>query len=200
MTELKEVYPISHFFVGGHSPGGFLTYSLLMNFPEIMAGAFPISCGVIFQCELDAYADKLLRKTQRAVPLAIVHGKNDPAVSFSMAQYAVTLFSEADWGTFRFLPDDTAGHMFGRLPVAAAIRWLESHASTDPASLISFATSELEKKDYHDAIAAIRRAHTLSLDESQKGRLKELSGFIDTQASASAAKYLPLIRQAKDGL
>jgi predicted esterase len=84
MTELKEVYPISHSFVGGHSQGGFLTYSLLMNFPETMAGAFPISCGVIFQCEPDAYDDKLLRKTQRAVPLTIVHGKNDPAVSFRL--------------------------------------------------------------------------------------------------------------------
>ena len=35
MTELKEVYPIDHYLVGGHSQGGFLTYSLLMNFSRI---------------------------------------------------------------------------------------------------------------------------------------------------------------------
>ena len=29
MFELKEVYPIDHYLVGGHSQGGFLTYSLL---------------------------------------------------------------------------------------------------------------------------------------------------------------------------
>ena len=92
-----------------------------MNFPKLIAGAFPISYGVIFQCEPDAYNDETLRKTQQAVPLAIIHGKNDPAVGFSMGQYAATLFSEADWITFRFFPDDTAGHMFGRLPVGAAI-------------------------------------------------------------------------------
>jgi pimeloyl-ACP methyl ester carboxylesterase len=46
MTELKEVYPISHFFVGGHSQGGFLTYSLLMNFPETMA-MVPISDSAV---------------------------------------------------------------------------------------------------------------------------------------------------------
>ncbi len=62
MKELKEVYPISHYLVGGHSQGGFLTYSLLMNFPESMAGAFPISCGVIFQCEPEAYNDGSLRR------------------------------------------------------------------------------------------------------------------------------------------
>ena len=39
MAELTEVYLISHFLVGGHSQGGFLTYSLLMNFPKSMAGA-----------------------------------------------------------------------------------------------------------------------------------------------------------------
>jgi predicted esterase len=199
MTELKEVYPISHYLVGGHSQGGFLTYSLLMNFPESMAGAFPISAGVIFQCEPDVYADEMLRKSQRAIPLAIVHGKNDPIMAFSAGQYAATLFGEADWPAFRFFTDDAGGHMFARLPVGPAIRWLESQASNDPASLIAVATSRLEKKDYRNAIAALRRASTLNLNTSQKHRADELNGSIDTQASVSASKYLPLIRQAKDG-
>ena len=61
LDELKEVYPVKHYFVGGHSQGGFLTYSLLMNSPEAIAGAFPISAGVIFQCEPSAYADAKLK-------------------------------------------------------------------------------------------------------------------------------------------
>jgi hypothetical protein len=170
-----------------------------MNFPELMAGAFPISCGVIFQCEPDAYNDETLRKSQRDVPIAIVHGKNDPAVGFSRGQYAATLFGEADWTAFRFLPDDTAGYMFARLPVGAVIRWLESHASSDPASLINFAANQLSKKDFRDAIAAIHRVRTLNLDERQKRQVNELSRSIDAQALAGALKYLPLIRQAKDG-
>ena len=199
MTELKEVYPISHYLVGGHSQGGFLTYSLLMNFPESMAGAFPISCGVIFQCEPDVYNDATLRKGQRAVPLAIIHGKNDPAVGFSMGQYAATLFGESDWPAFRFFADDAGGHMFARLPVGPAIRWLESHAADDPVTLIDFATSQLSQKAFRDAIAALRRARTLNLNDSQKRRVEELSRSIDALASADAAKYLPLIHQAKDG-
>ncbi len=199
MAELKEVYPISHYLVGGHSQGGFLTYSLLMNFPESMAGAFPISCGVIFQCEPDAYDDVMLRKIQRAMPLAIIHGKNDPAVGFSMGQYAATLFGEANWPAFRFFADDTGGHMFGRLPVGLAIRWLESHATNDPAKLIDFAGSQLSQKAYRDAIAALRRARTFNLNDSQKRRIEEMNRSIDALASADAANYLPLIRQAKDG-
>ena len=199
MAELKKVYPIAHYLVGGHSQGGFLTYSLLMNFPESMVGAFPISCGVIFQCEPDAYSDESLRKGQRDVPLAIIHGKNDPAVGFSMGQYAATQFGESNWPAFHFFPDETGGHMFARLPVGPAIRWLESYTSSDPARLIDFAASRLEQKNYRDAIAALHRVNALTLNDSQKRRALELNRAIDAQAVVEAAKYLSLIRQVKDG-
>jgi pimeloyl-ACP methyl ester carboxylesterase len=185
--------------VGGHSQGGFLTYSLLMNTPELIAGAFPISAGVIFQCEPDVYTDEALRKAQRSVPLAIIHGKNDPVMGFGMGQYAASLFGEAGWPAFHFFTDDTAAHMFARLPVGPAIRWLEAMSSDEPAALIDFAEKSSSKKAYRDAIAAIGRARTLKLDASQKGRLDKLSKAIDAKAAEGAAKYLGLIQQAKDG-
>jgi predicted esterase len=199
MDDLKGVYPIDHYLVGGHSQGGFLTYSLLMNTPESMAGAFPISAGVIFQCEPDAYTDLPLRKAQRNVPLAIIHGKNDPIMGFGMGQYAATLFGEQGWQAFRFFTDDTAAHMFARLPVGPAIRWLEAQASKDPKTLIDFATERVAKNGYRDAIAALNRARTLKLDATQKRRADALGKTIDAKASSGAAKYLPLIRKAKDG-
>src|SRR5207237_4615556 len=100
LEDLREAYPVARYFVGGHSQGGFLTYSLLMNFPEMVAGAFPISAGVIFQCEPTAYADPAVRAAQRAVPLAIVHGKGDPLVDFDSAEYAAVLFGQAGWPAF----------------------------------------------------------------------------------------------------
>ena len=157
MAELKAVYPISQYFVGGHSQGGFLTYSLLMNFPESIAGAFPISCFVIMQCEPDAYADEALRKAQRTVPLAIVHGKTDPVVGYAMGQYSATLFGEAGWPAFRFFAGDNGAHMFARLPVGPAIRWLEAQAARDPATLLDFAATRLKQQGYRDAIAALRQ-------------------------------------------
>ena len=33
----------------------------------------------------------------RAVPLAIIHGKQDAVVSFSTGEYAATIFGEAGW-------------------------------------------------------------------------------------------------------
>jgi predicted esterase len=199
MAELKGVYPISRYFVGGHSQGGFLTYSLLMNFPESIAGAFPVSAGVIFQCEPGAYADEALRKAQRNVPLAIVHGKTDPVVGYAMGQYAATLFGEAGWPAFRFFADDNGAHMFARLPVGQVIRWLEAQASRDSVTLLDFAATRLKEKGYRDAIAALHRARSLSPDESQKRRADELGREIKDKAAAGAARFLPLMREAKDG-
>jgi predicted esterase len=199
MEELKGVYPISHYFVGGHSQGGFLTYSLLMNFPESMAGAFPISCTVMFQCEPEAYADSAVREAQRKVPLAIVHGKTDPLVGFAAGEYAATAFGDAGWPAFRFFADDRGAHMFARLPVGPAIRWLEALASDNPAALLDFATKRLEEGGFRDAIAALRQARDLKLDDRQKHRADQLAGTIAAKAAPGAAKYLKIIGAAKDG-
>jgi predicted esterase len=199
MSELKEVYPIAHYFVGGHSQGGYLTYSLLMNFPGSMAGAFPISAEVIMQCQPDVYAELPLRQAQRRVPLAIIHGKNDPMVGFAGAQYAATLFGDASWPAFRFFVDDHAAHMFGRLPVGPAIRWLEALSSNEPKVLLDFAQKRLGEGGYRDAIAALRKARELKLDSGQRRTSDQIARGISAKAAPGAAKYLKLIRESKDG-
>jgi predicted esterase len=198
MAELKEVYPISKYFVGGHSQGGYLTYSLLMNFPESMAGAFPISGEVMMQCEPDVFAEAALREAQRKVPLAIIHGKTDPVVRFAGGQYAATVFGAASWPAFRFFADDSGAHMFARLPVGPAIRWLESLSSDDPAVLLAFAKKRLGENGYRDAIAALRRTRELKLDAAQKNSADQLARAISAKAAPGAAKYLSAIRSAKD--
>jgi predicted esterase len=199
MDDLKGAYPITHYFVGGHSQGGFLTYSLLMNSPEAMTGAFPISCGVIFQCEPTAYDDEKLREAQRAVPLAIIHGKTDPLVPFSMGQYAANLFGEAGWPALHFFADDAGAHMFARLPVGKAIRWLESLASDDPARLLDFAEKRQKERAYRDAIAALRRARDLKLSDAQKKRSEAIGRALDARAKAGAEKFLGKVRDDKGG-
>jgi predicted esterase len=199
LTELREIYPVKHYFVGGHSQGGFLTYSLLMNFPEMIAGAFPISAGVIFQCEPTAYADEKVRAAQRAVPLAIIHSRQDPIVAFNMGEYAATIFGEANWPALRFFADNSgAAHMFGRLPVRDAIRWLEAQSSDDPAKLLAFAEESGKAKRYRDAIAAVNRAKALKLDAAATARVERLTKDIDAKAAPGAKDFLKKIKDPKD--
>jgi len=89
--------------------------------------------------------------------------------------------------------------MFARLPVGPAIRWLEAHASHNPAALLDFAKKRLGEGGYRDAIAALRGARDLKLDEGQKRRADELTRTIADKAAPGAAKYLKLIRESKDG-
>jgi predicted esterase len=201
LADLRGAYPVARYFVGGHSQGGFLTYSLLMNFPEQIAGAFPISAGVIMQCEPTAYADEKLRAAQRSVPLAIVHGKQDPVVPISSGEYAAVLFGEAGWPAFRFFADASpAGHRFGLLPVGEAIRWLEAHATDDPARLLDFAEQRLRAQGYRDAVAALNRARALSPGAAAKERLDRLAREVDARAGAGAEQFLPKIRQGEGKL
>jgi predicted esterase len=199
LVELREAYPLARYFVGGHSQGGFLTYSLLMNSPELIAGAFPISAGVIFQCEPSAYADQQLRAAQRKVPLAIVHGRQDQVVAFSTGEYAATLFGEAGWPAFRFFADGSgAGHRFGMLPVGQAIRWLEAHASDEPAKLLDFAEQRLKARAYRDAITALNRAASLKPDEAARARLDRLMREVEALAAKGASDFLARIRDPQD--
>jgi predicted esterase len=198
MDELKGVYPIKHYFVGGHSQGGYLAYSLLMNSPEAIAGAFPISAGVIFQCEPSAYDDAKLKAAQRAVPLAIVHGKTDPLVPFEGASYAAGLFLDAGWPAIRLFADDSAAHMFGRLPVGPAIRWLESMTAGDVQTLLDFAERRWQEGGRRDAIAAARRARGQPLNAQVKARLERLNSTIDGEVAPRATTYLAAIRADKD--
>ena len=199
MAELKAVYPIDHYLVGGHSQGGFLAYSLLMNDPASLAGAFSASAGVIFQCEPDAYDDEALRRAQRAVPLAVIHGRNDPLVKFASGESAATLFGEAGWPALRFFTDDTAGHMFARLPIRPAIRWLETLASNDPATLLDFAEIREKEGAHRDVLAALRRARAHELTSEQKAHADALSRAVEAKAAAGAKELLPRIKENQDG-
>lgn len=199
LAELKGVYPVDHYLLGGHSQGGFLAYSLLMNDPEALAGVFSASAGVIFQCEPDAFADEALRKAQRAVPLAVIHGRNDPVVGFASGESAANLFLEAGWPAFRFFTDERAGHMFARLPIPAAVRWLESLASRDPAVLLEFAASRQKENAPRDVLAALRRARALELTPEQKARADGLTREVEANAAEGAKDLLPRVRENRDG-
>ena len=196
LAELKGVYSVARYLVGGHSQGGFLTYSLLMNYPEQFAGAFPVSAGLIFQCEPSAYADESIRKAQRRVPLVIVHGKTDPVVSPGMGRYAAELFREQNWPAFRFLEPEAGGHMFALLPINEAIRWLDGFSAEDPAKALDFAEGRLKARAYRDVIAALALVKPNPVDAA---RVSKLEKAIDDLAAPECKDFVAKIRSGKPG-
>jgi predicted esterase len=198
LAELKKAFNLGKIFVGGHSQGGYLTYSVLMNYPELVAGAFPISAGVIIQCEPTAYDKSEVRAAQRRVPLAIVHGENDGVVEYSMATYARQIFEDDGFPMLRLFPHKTAAHMFGLLPVEDAVRWLEALASDQPEVLLGFAEKHLGS-DPRSAIAALERARALDRAGKLKAKSAELAAKVDEAAAGDAKKYADAIAANADG-
>lgn len=197
MDEISKDLGIKKVLVGGHSQGGFLTYSLFMNYPEKYAGAFPISCGLIFQCEPSAYDDAAVRAAQRRVPLAIVHARNDDVVNFEMGQYAFDAFSEAGFPAIRFFISPRAQHMFGILPVAEAIRWLDALSSDDPEVLSTFAEKQAEAAQWRDVVAAVLRWKAVGKGKPAP-RLAALEAKVAAAAKPGVTSLLPALEKHAD--
>ena len=158
IAEIKEKLRIGKIFIGGHSQGGFCAYSTFMNFPELFAGAFPVSAGLIVQCEPSAYDDEKVRALQRKAALAIVHGETDGEVDFALGRAAHESFLEEGFPAIHLFTHKTAGHRFGLLPVEDAVGWLEEMSDENPRALLKTAEKRIAKGEYRDALASLQRA------------------------------------------
>ena len=196
LAEIKKQLKLTKVFVAGHSQGGFLVYSCVMNYPELFAGGIPISAGLIFQCEPTAYEDAELRRKQRKLPIAIVHGDKDPLVAMSMATSAHESFLGDGFPMLRLLVARGAGHAFISLPVEEAVRWLESMTSDDAGALTKSAERAFARKEYRDALAYLQRQKELDAAGKHAAAAAALRQKIEQPAAAAAKPLEAAIRRA----
>jgi len=200
LDELKSELPITHWFLGGHSQGGFLTYAVYMFYPDKVAGVFPMSCNLLVQCEPDyGYFDKPeLRRQQRKIAIAVIHGENDNVVPFSSGEYCHRRMIDGGFPTVHLFRHPTAAHMFARLPVDNAIAWLEALTSNDAKTLVGFAKDRLAAKDYRSATAALLRLADIGVPRDLASDADSVRSQIDRQAKPEAAKLTKAIRKNRD--
>ncbi len=198
VQELKTKLAISKVLVGGHSQGGFLSYNLYMNYPDLFAGAFPVSCGLLMQCEPAAFDKPELRAQQRKGAIAIVHAENDPVVEFSMGKSAHESFEDDAFPAVRLFADKEAAHMFALLPVEPAVRWLEAMTAETPEAMLEFAQKQLAAREWRDAGAALLRARDLDAKKKYGAKIKSLQQAIEKEAGAKVKEVEKLIKASKD--
>lgn len=193
LKDLRGRLPLTSVLVGGHSQGAFLTYSILMNYPDLVDGVFPVSGGLIIQCEPEAYDNAAHQALQRNVPIAIVHGTSDPTVSFGMSQHANDVLLDAGFPAVRMFTSPDAGHRFAMLPVEDAVRWLESFQSDGP-GLAAAAAGAAREGDTRTALALLARLATKDPANPERAALE---ATIDRAAQQEAPGLLKSIREAK---
>lgn len=199
LQELNQAIKISHVFVGGHSQGGFLAYCLFMHFPELFRGAFPASSAVIIQAEPTAFSDAAFRAAQRRNPIAIVHGENDGVVDFASSRYAHEIFEDDGFPAVRLFTDKNAAHMFARLPIEAAVRWLETMTAEGLPEVVAEAQKALADERHRDAGALLRRARELDKDGKSRAAIDALAKALDEKARPDGERFAAQIAAAKDG-
>ncbi|MEQ8765399.1 MAG: hypothetical protein RL885_15805 [Planctomycetota bacterium] len=199
LDELREALPIEHYFIGGHSQGGFLTFAIAMFYPEKIAGAFPMSGNLLVQCEPDNFEDGKERAAQRRIPIAIVHGQRDTVVDFSSAQYCYERFQDGGFPMLQLFAPKNVAHVFDHLPVEDAVRWLEKMSATDPEELVSFAQERERAGEYRDALAALQRARDAGAEGGVKRALDGMEEDIDEKAKPIAEKVLAAMKDDPSG-
>ncbi len=194
ITELGKELDWGRVFLGGHSQGGFMSYLLLMHYPERLAGVFAVSGGLVIQAEPDAFEDQKLRAAQRATPLAIVHGTKDNVVPFDTALYIRDRFEGAGF-PLTTLISPGLGHPYDFLPIDDAIGFLDAMSTTDADALAAYANEAAERGRWHDVGAALARAKTIGAD----AKLAAAARRYDAEASKQAEHFLERWKKGEGG-
>lgn len=125
--EVQKAWKTTVTYVGGHSQGAFLTYNVILNFPKLYQGAFPMAGDCWLQNEPNLWEDKPeIMKQQQEIPIAVIHGKADPVVAFSQGEHAYDCFRAAGWRKLRLFAPEKLNHMFMPAPIDEAIEWLDA--------------------------------------------------------------------------
>ncbi|KAA3609579.1 MAG: hypothetical protein DWQ01_09625 [Planctomycetota bacterium] len=184
IASLRERLALRQVLVSGHSQGAFLSFCLLMHFPEIFDGAAPLAGGLLVQCEPSAFDLPSLEKLQRAKPLVIVHGENDSIVDFVMAEAAFESFEAAGFPWVRLMAAG-GGHSFMHLPFEEAISWLEWMLDGDRLQLESFAQKQWRRGETRLVDQALAR---LEKEGRLSGPIAELKQELERTAAEDFAE------------
>src|SRR5688500_10202800 len=125
--EVQKAFKTTITYVGGHSQGAFLTYSVILNYPDLYRGAFPMAGDCWIQNEPNLWEDKPeVMKKQKEIAIAVIHGRRDPVVAFSQGEHAYDCFRAMGWTKLRLFAPKDLNHMFMLAPIDEAIEWLDA--------------------------------------------------------------------------
>jgi poly(3-hydroxybutyrate) depolymerase len=180
---IQGAFKTTRTYVGGHSQGGFLTYSVILLFPDLYQGAFPMAGDCWMQNEPNLWEDKpeVLAK-QKAIAIAVIHGKKDPVVQFSQGQHAHDVFLAMGYPRLRLFAPEHLGHEFMLSPVAEALEWIDAMVGDDAAKQVAKASEWAKANEWGWAVEAAR-----GVAEAKKAPAGPKSGAKTVLKGAEAA-------------
>lgn len=195
--QVQEAFETSVTYVGGHSQGGFLTYSVIMNFPELYQGAVPMAGDCWMQNEPNLWEDKPDRLAlQRSIAIAVIHGQADTVVKFAQGEHAYDVFRAMGYPKLRLFAPKRLGHQFMLSPVDEALAWLDAMNGREEKDSLKLAERWVKQGEYgwafQTATALLGRDPVGRATKSRAPKLKE-------RCETAAAQAAEKMRQVMDG-
>jgi pimeloyl-ACP methyl ester carboxylesterase len=195
--EVQAAFKTNRTYVGGHSQGGFLTYSAIMLFPDLYQGAFPMAGDCWMQNEPNLWEEKPeVMEKQKRIAIAVIHGKKDPVVAFRQGKHGHDVFLAMGYPRLRLLAPEHLGHEFMLSPVPEAIEWIDATVGDDPARRAAKAAEWAKAGEWGWAVEAARGIATAKKAPaaSKSGSKTVLKG-----AEAAAKKALKGMAASMEG-
>ena len=195
--DVADAFKVTRTYIGGHSQGGFVTYSVIMHHPELYQGAFPMAGDCWMQNEPNlwqAYPEKM--RQQKEIAIAVIHGKSDPVVSFQQGEHAFQCYRQMGYPQLRLFAPENLGHQFIFSPVQEALNWLDIMHGVDPENGVGLAQSWFDEGDFHSAFQAAQQAwKSQQCSPESKAKAQQILDRIETLAQAESRN----IKQAMQG-
>jgi predicted esterase len=186
--EVQKAFKTTITYIGGHSQGAFLTYSVILNFPDLYRGAFPMAGDCWIQNEPNLWEDRPeILKKQKDIAIAVIHGKADPVVAFSQGEHAYDCFRAMGWTKLRLFAPANLNHMFMLAPVDEAIDWLDAMNGRNETKTLSLASKWSRDGEWGWVWNAAQGTKSIAL------------GFQKSAAEDAAAKAVPAMTAALKG-
>jgi poly(3-hydroxybutyrate) depolymerase len=184
--EVQKAFKTTVTYVGGHSQGGFLTYSVIMHYPDLYRGAFPMAGDCWMQNEPNLWEDKPeVMKKHKEIAIAVIHGRADPVVDFSQGEHAYDCFRAMGWTKLRLFAPKQLNHAFMLSPVDEALDWLDAMNGRNEKKSLGLAAKWAKEGEWGWVWHAARA--------SKKG------GALQRSAEDAAAKAVPAMTKALQG-
>ena len=190
---VQKAFNVTHTYIGGHSQGGFVTYSVIMHFPHLYDGAVPMAGDCWMQNEPNLWEnDEEMLAKQMRIPIAVIHGKADPVVSFSQGQHAFDVFHTMGYPKLRLFAPERLGHQFGLSPVGDALIWLDAMNGIGSKKGLKAAGKWAKAKEWGWVHAA---GQAYATSEAATGSEKAKAKKLIASAEAAAAKAVPKMQK-----
>lgn len=197
--ELQNELNTTLTYIGGHSQGGFVTYSVIMHFPDIYHGAFPMAGDCWMQNEPNLWDEKpdTVAK-QKKIPIAVIHGQKDPVVSYSQGEHAYGVYMAACYPKIRFFNPESLGHQFMFSPVDDALEWLDAMNGHDPVRAMKLAKEWVKDDEWGWAVqAALAVKDNLDSDDDSIATADKILKKVEEPAKAATKQMSAKIKNSE---